>query len=98
MTSPESNVSSLQNATTSSTSRWTIQDTRAFLGTGLIEIAALTALIGSNTAEQLTLGNRGAAGLAWVGTSTFGSLSILKACLAASTPTWLRETIGVRSA
>jgi len=32
------------------------------LGNGLVEISALTTLIGSNTVEQLTLGNRGAAG------------------------------------
>jgi hypothetical protein len=30
--------------------------------------------------------------------STFGSLSVLKACVAASTPNWLRETLGVRNA
>jgi hypothetical protein len=30
---------------------------------GLVEITALTALIGSNTVEQLILGNRGAAGM-----------------------------------
>jgi hypothetical protein len=68
------------------------------LGTGLIEITALTTLIGSNTAEQLALGNRGATGLAWMVMSTFGTLSVIKACVAASTPSWLRETLGVRNA
>jgi hypothetical protein len=68
------------------------------IGTGFVEITSLTALIGSSTAEQLTLGNRGAAGLAWAGMSMFGSLSVLKACLAALMPDWLRKTFGLRSA
>lgn len=66
-------------------------------GGGLIEIAALTALIGSTTAESLVLGNRGAPGLLWGTMSIFGALSVIKACVAAATPGWLRETIGVRS-
>jgi hypothetical protein len=68
------------------------------VGNGLIEIAALTALIGSSTAESLTLGNRGAAGLAWAAMSTFGALSVVKGCIAGATPDWLRETLGVRNA
>lgn len=67
------------------------------LGGGLIEIAALTALIGSTTAESLVLGNKGAAGLLWGTMSIFGSLSVIKACISAATPDWLRETLGVRS-
>jgi hypothetical protein len=67
------------------------------VGNGLIEIAALTALIGSATAESLTLGNKGAAGLAWAAMSTFGALSVVKACVAGATPGWLRETLGVRN-
>jgi hypothetical protein len=67
------------------------------VGSGLIEIAALTALIGSATAESLTLGNKGAAGLAWAAMSTFGALSVVKACVAGATPGWLRETLGVRN-
>ncbi|KAF7508293.1 hypothetical protein GJ744_009438 [Endocarpon pusillum] len=67
------------------------------LGGGLIEIAALTALIGSTTAESLVLGNKGAAGLLWGTMSIFGSLSVIKACIAAATSDWLRETLGVRS-
>jgi hypothetical protein len=69
----------------------------SLLGTGLIEITALTTLIGSSTAEQLTLGDRGAVGLAWAGMSIFGSFSVLKACLGAAMPGWLRETVGVRN-
>lgn len=64
---------------------------------GLVEIAALTALIGGSTAESLTLGNRGACGLPWAALSSFGSIFIIKACISACTPAWLRETIGVRT-
>lgn len=69
----------------------------ASLGNGLVEIAALTALIGSTTAESLILGSRGAAGLPWASLSAFGSLFLLKACIAAATPSWLRDTLGVRT-
>ena len=48
------------------------------LGGGLIEIAALTALIGSTTAESLVLGNKGAAGLVWGTMSIFGALSVIR--------------------
>lgn len=64
---------------------------------GLLEISALTAVIGSATAESLTLGNRGAAGLAWAAISIFGLLSVIKACIAAAAPSWLRESLGVRN-
>lgn len=67
------------------------------LGGGLIEIGALTALIGSTTAASLVLGNKGAAGLLWGTMSVFGALSVIKACVAAATPDWLRETLGVRN-
>ncbi|KAI9791236.1 MAG: hypothetical protein M1816_004228 [Peltula sp. TS41687] len=66
------------------------------VGSGLIEIAALTALVGSSTAQSLMLGNRGAVGLVWAAMSMFGVLSMIKACLAASIPAWLRDTLGVR--
>ena len=67
------------------------------IGNGLINIAALTALVGSSTVESLVLGNRGAAGLPWAALSTFGNLSILKACVTGVSPGWLRETIGARN-
>jgi hypothetical protein len=67
------------------------------VGSGIVEIAALTALVGSTTAESLVLGCRGAAGMAWAAMSTFGSLFLIKACVAAATPGWLRDTIGVRN-
>lgn len=66
------------------------------VGSGLIEIAALTALVGSSTAQSLMLGNRGAVGLVWAAMSMFGVLSMIKACLAAAIPAWLRDTLGVR--
>lgn len=66
-------------------------------GGGLVEIAALTALIGSTTVESLMLGNKGTAGLVWGTMSVFGALSVIKACLSATTPGWLRETLGVRT-
>ncbi|KAF2277875.1 uncharacterized protein EI97DRAFT_441166 [Westerdykella ornata] len=67
------------------------------IGSGLVEIAALTALIGGSTAESLALGTRGACGLPWAAMSCFGSMFTLKACVSACTPAWLRETIGVRT-
>lgn len=67
------------------------------LGPSLIDLAALTAVIGATTAESMTLGTRGAAGLPWATISSFGNLSVIKACLAASTPGWLRDSLGVNT-
>jgi len=67
------------------------------IGNGLVEIAALTTMIGSVTAASLVLGNKGATGLPWAAVSSFGSLSVIKSCVAAATPGWLRETLGVRT-
>jgi len=66
-------------------------------GNGLIEIAALTTLIGSSTAGDLILGNRGAAGLVWGSISAFGSSSVIKACVSAACPGWLRQMVGLRT-
>lgn len=66
-------------------------------GGGLVDIAALTAIIGSTTAKSLILGNRGAPGLVWGTMSFFGTLVVIKACIAAAMPGWLRETIGVKN-
>ncbi|KAL0570307.1 hypothetical protein V5O48_011658 [Marasmius crinis-equi] len=66
-------------------------------GNGLVEIAALTTLIGSGTAGDLILGNRGAAGLVWGSISAFGSISVIKACASASSPGWLRQMLGLRT-
>lgn len=67
------------------------------IGSGLLEISALTTLIGSATGEALILGNRGAAGLAWASLSAFGSLSIVKGCVSGASSGWIREILLVRS-
>ena len=67
-------------------------------GNGLIEVAALTTLIGSSTAGDLVLGNRGAAGLVWGSISAFGSSSVIKTCASAASPGWLRQMLGLRTA
>ncbi len=64
---------------------------------GILEIAPLTVLIGATTAQSLILGSKGAAGLPWAAMSSFGSIFLAKACIAASTPAWLRDTLGVRN-
>ncbi|KAF8904720.1 hypothetical protein CPB84DRAFT_1960707 [Gymnopilus junonius] len=66
-------------------------------GNGLIEIAALTTLIGSSTAGDLVLGNRGAAGLVWGTISAFGTSSVIKACASAASTGWLRQMLGLRT-
>lgn len=68
------------------------------VGNNLVDIAALTTLIGSSTVESLTLGDRGFGGLAWAATSTFGALSVIKGCIAGASASWLRETLGIRNA
>lgn len=68
------------------------------IGGGLVEIAALATLIGATTAQSLLLGSRGAAGLPFAAISIFGSPFLIKACISACTPSWLRETIGVKDA
>ncbi|KAM5468603.1 hypothetical protein MferCBS49748_003361 [Microsporum ferrugineum] len=68
------------------------------IGGGLVEIAALTALIGATTGESLILGSRGAAGLPWAAMSLFGTPFLIRACISARTPMWLREMIGVKNA
>lgn len=69
----------------------------ADVGNGLIEIAALTAIIGSITAASLVLGSRGAADLPWAVMSTFGAFHVVTACVEAIVPGWLRDTLRVRS-
>lgn len=64
---------------------------------GSLVVAALIALVGSSTAESLTLGNHGAAGLIWATMSMFGAISIVRACVAATMPGWVRESLGLRN-
>lgn len=67
-------------------------------GTSIVDLAALTALVGATTAEFMTLGTIGAAGLPWASISSFGTLSVIRACISTSTPGWLRESLGVNTA
>ncbi|KIJ47959.1 hypothetical protein M422DRAFT_777903 [Sphaerobolus stellatus SS14] len=67
------------------------------LNNGLLEITALTTLIGSEVALSLSLGTRGAAGIAWAPMSAFGTVGIIRACLSGITPGWLRETLSLRT-
>ena len=57
----------------------------------------LTAFIGSSVAESLILGNEGGAGVAWAAMSAFGLMDIVKTCVGAVSPGWLRTVIGARS-
>ena len=66
-------------------------------GNNLIEIGALTTLIGSTIAETLVLGDRGSAGLIWSTISTFGASSIIKACISGASSGWLRVLLGLRN-
>ncbi|KAH8818792.1 hypothetical protein DL96DRAFT_1534294 [Flagelloscypha sp. PMI_526] len=65
-------------------------------GNGMVEIAALTTLVGSSSAEILMFGTRGSAGLPWAAMSAFGALSIVRACISGASPAWLSETLGIR--
>ncbi|KIK65909.1 hypothetical protein GYMLUDRAFT_257836, partial [Collybiopsis luxurians FD-317 M1] len=67
------------------------------LGNGLIDLGALTTIIGSTVAESLVLGNKGSAGVSWSAMSAFGSFSIIRACIGAAVPGWMRETLGLRT-
>ena len=64
-------------------------------GSSLIEIAALTSLIGSTAAESLALGDKGPAGLAWAMMTVFGAIPVVRLFIATATPGWLRESMGV---
>jgi hypothetical protein len=46
----------------------------------------------------LILGNKGASGLAWATMSLFGIMSVIQACIAASTPNFVKDSLGVRNA
>ena len=62
-----------------------------------MELAALTTLVGSQTAEYLALGDRGPVGLPWACMSAFGSFSVVRTCITGACPHWLRDTLGVRT-
>ncbi|KAF9063765.1 hypothetical protein BDP27DRAFT_1334650 [Rhodocollybia butyracea] len=91
-----SNLASNSSATSSSESLLTTLS-NLNLGNGLINFGALTTLIGSTVAESLVLGNRGTAGISWAAMSAFGTFSIIRACMGAAMPGWIRETLGLRT-
>ena len=66
-------------------------------GSAFVELSALTTFIGSSVAESLILGNEGGAGVAWAAMSAFGLMDIVKTCVGAASPGWLRTVIGARS-
>ena len=66
-------------------------------GNSFVEISALTTFIGSSVAESLILGNEGGAGVVWATMSAFGLMNIVKTCVDAASPGWLRTVIGARS-
>lgn len=54
-------------------------------------------MIGSGTALSLALGNKGPGGFVWATMSSFGAMSVVKACLAAVIPAFLLDSLGARS-
>ena len=67
------------------------------LGNGLVEVGVLTTLIGSTIAALLVLGSKGPAGLVWGTASAFGTGSVIKACICAASPGWLKQIFGFRT-
>ncbi|KAI1100413.1 hypothetical protein F4804DRAFT_47293 [Jackrogersella minutella] len=67
------------------------------VSSGLVEISTTATLIGAPIAEALVHGLKGSGGLAWAPMSSFGSVHVIKACLAAAVPDWARESIGLRN-
>ncbi|PPQ98315.1 hypothetical protein CVT26_013634 [Gymnopilus dilepis] len=66
-------------------------------GNGLVEVSALTTLVGSRIAATLVLGKKGPAGLVLGTMSAFGSSSIVKACASGASPGWLRQMLNLRA-
>ena len=67
------------------------------VGGGLVEISAVTTIIGAPIAEALIHGLKAACGMAWAPMSCFGAIHVTKACLSASVPDRLRESMGLRN-
>jgi hypothetical protein len=66
-------------------------------GGGLVEISAVATIVGAPTAEALIHGLKAACGMVWGPMSSFGAIHVTKACLSASVPDWLRESLGLRN-
>lgn len=67
------------------------------LGGSLVEISAVSTIIGAPIAEALIHGLKAACGVVWAPMSCFGVVHVVKACLAASAPDFLRESMGLRN-
>lgn len=85
-------TSSIESGSASSSSQ-----TSFGLSNGLIEITALTSLIGSTSTQSLSLGNKGPAGFVWATMTIFSAATLVKTGISTVTPGWLRDTLGVRS-
>jgi hypothetical protein len=67
------------------------------VGGGLVDISAVVTIIGAPIAEALIHGLKGSAGMCWAPMSCFGAIHVAKACLTASVPDWLRESMGLKN-
>ncbi|KAL2005331.1 hypothetical protein VTN00DRAFT_2542 [Thermoascus crustaceus] len=67
------------------------------VGGGLVEISAVSTIIGAPIAEALTHGLKAACGMVWGPMSCFGVIHVAKACLSASVPDLIRESMGLRN-
>ncbi|KAL5363468.1 hypothetical protein BJX96DRAFT_155764 [Aspergillus floccosus] len=67
------------------------------LGGSLVEISAVSTIIGAPIAEALIHGLKAACGVVWAPMSCFGVVHVVKACLASSAPDFLRESMGLRN-
>src|SRR5271170_4839013 len=67
------------------------------VGGGLVEISAVSTIIGAPISEALIHGLKAACGMAWAPMSCFGAIHVTKACLSASIPDRLRESMGLRN-
>ncbi|KAF9893958.1 hypothetical protein FE257_008929 [Aspergillus nanangensis] len=67
------------------------------LGGSLVEISAVSTIIGAPIAEALIHGLKAACGIVWAPMSCFGVIHVVKACLAASAPDFMRESMGLRN-
>src|SRR5271156_4569141 len=75
-----------------------VTSSQPVLGRGLLEVSLIAALLGTTVAERLTLGYKGAGGLAWSSVSIFGAVHVAKVAVAASLSDWYRESLGLRNA
>jgi hypothetical protein len=65
---------------------------------GLVQISSLSTIIGGHSLDELSIGLKGASGLAWTPVSTFGLLKAMKLWIAGVVPSSFRDVLGLRSA